>query len=189
MRAAKSLPDIVRDLYDLLEPLDSPQRKRVVDSVLHLLGEEVGAASRAPMQGKQNVVSDGEEGGFGAKANRWMAQSGLSTAAIEEVFHRDGSDIQVIASQVPGTSKRAQTLACYLICGIRAMLATDEAKFSDAEAVALCKHIGCFDAPNHAKTRAEMGNSVTGNKSTGYILPSPGLRAAGLLIKEMSAQS
>lgn len=189
MPASKSLPDIVRDVYVLLEPLDSPNRKRVVDSALNLLGEDVGVGSRAPKGAQKNFDSEGQGGGFGAKADRWMTQNGVSMAAIEEVFHCEGSEIQVIASQVPGSSKRAQTHACYLICGIRAMLATDEPKFTDAEATDLCKHIGCFDAANHAKSRAELGNIVAGTKSAGYTLPAPGLRAAATLLKAMATTS
>lgn len=189
MLAEKSLPDIVRDVYILLEPLDSPNRKRVVDSALSLLGEDFGAGSRTQAQAKSSFESEvGSEGNFGVKSNRWMSQNGLSMAAIEEVFHRDGSDVQVIASHVLGTGKRAQTHACYLISGIRAMLATDDPKFSEAEAVDLCKHFGCFDGANHAKTRSELGNNVAGTKSTGYTLPAPGLRAAAALIKEMATQ-
>ena len=101
MPTGKSLPDIVRDVYVLLEPLDSPHRKRVVDSVLKLLGEDAEVASPAPASGKPSFESGRDEGRFGDKANRWMAQNGLTSSAIEEVFHRDGSDVQIIASQVP----------------------------------------------------------------------------------------
>jgi hypothetical protein len=189
MSISKSLPDIVRDVYGLLEPLDSVARKRVVDSVLTLLGEQTNETTKANTpEGKSTGVGrEANDGAFGPKANRWMSSFGITISAIEEVFHRDATGVTIIANEVPGTGKRQQSLNCYLLSGIRALLETDEPNFSDASAITFCKHIGCFDNANHSKTRADLGNTVAGSKTTGYTLPAPGLRAAALVIKEMKA--
>ena len=66
------------------------------------------------------------------------------------------------------------------------MLANDDAKFSEKDAVDLCKHMGCHDDANHAKNRNELGNVVAGTKKSGFTLPAPGLRAAASVVKEMA---
>lgn len=189
MAKEKGLPEIVGELYALLEPLESDSRQRVISSAMTLLGEHLisnRGTNGAPM-------SEGEKDGapgaspFGTKATRWMSQNGISMAAIEEIFHTEGGVVEVIAHEIPGSGKRGQSLNCYLLEGIRALLATDEPKFTDADAVSLCKTMGCFDPTNHAKTRNELGNSVAGSKNSGFTLPAPGLRGAATLVKSMSA--
>lgn len=187
MAKHKGLPEIVSGIYALLEPLESHDRQKVVGSVMTLLGEQAVSAQ------KSNVSASGgggrEETEFGPKAVRWMNQNGVSRAVLEEVFHREGTQVDVIASEIPGSGKRGKTHNCYLLVGIKSLLATDEAKFSDSDAVALCKNMGCHDAANHAKTRSELGNNVSGSKNTGFTLPAPGLRAAATLVKSMSGSS
>lgn len=179
----KSLPEVVRGVYDLLEPLESEDRKKVVGSVMTLFGDETPAISKGEAQ------VGGEFDGaarFGSKAKRWMKQNEISEIAIEDVFHGEGNEVEVIASDIPGRGKRGKTHNCYLLTGIRLLLATDEATFSENEAVALCRNMGCHDRANHAKSRSELGNIVAGSKSSGFKLPAPGLRAAATLIKSMS---
>ena len=55
----KTLPQIVNDVYVLLEPLDSDHRQKVVGSVMTLLGEETKSR---PVE----LFGDGTS--FGAKA-------------------------------------------------------------------------------------------------------------------------
>lgn len=183
MTNTKSLPEIVSEVYSLLEPLESTDRQKIVGSVLTLLGEEA-----TKLQNKQtggNNTGDNELP-FGPKATRWITQNNISTNAIEEIFHCEDSEVEVIASEIPGNGKREQSHNCYLLSGIRSLLSSDEAKFSDTHATELCKTMGCHDAPNHAKIRSSLGNIVAGTKSNGFTLPAPGLRSAAALIKGMS---
>lgn len=184
MTNTKSLPEIVSEVYSLLEPLESPDRQKVVGSALTLLGEEPTTPSKRQL-GEEGSGSD--EIPFGKKATRWLKQNNIPIADIEEIFHCEGNDVEVIASDIPGTGKRAQTHNCYLLSGVRSLLSGDEAKFIDNEAVSLCKTMGCHDSANHAKYRSELGNIVAGSKSSGYTLPAPGLRAAAALVKEISS--
>ena len=186
MTKKQTLPDVVSEVYTLLEPLQSDDRQKVVSSVMTLLGEkEVPQAlgGRSAGEGEENLAV------FGPKARRWLTQNSVSAAAVEEIFHREGDSVEVSAAEVPGSGKRGKTQNCYLLAGIRSLLATDEAKFADADAVALCKAMGCHDSANHAKTRSELGNNVAGTKASGFTLPAPGLRAAAALVKQMSSES
>lgn len=184
MAKLKGLPEIVSEVYALLEPLESPERQKVIGSVMTLLGEHLVAAPKS--NGTAGTPVQAGTSSFGPKASRWLDQNQISMQAVEEVFHCDGTDVEVIASEIPGNGKRAQTHNCYLLAGVRSLLATDDAKFTDDEAISLCKNMGCHDSANHAKTRSELGNYVAGSKNAGFTLPAPGLRAAAGLLKSMS---
>lgn len=188
MAKASELPKVVGEIYNLLEPLESADRQKVVSSALTLLGESQPASlGAAPQRFQQERSVADVESEFGSKATRWMKQHAIDTSALEELFHKDGEQVEVIANDVPGNSTKAKAQNCYLLTGISALLATDEPKFTDAEAVALCKHMGCYDKNNHAKARSELGNVVAGSKSNGFTLPAPGLRAAAELVKSMAS--
>lgn len=183
MTKSLGLPDVVGQIYSLLEPLESADRQKVVKSAMTLLGEETGGISGSKAQKDAQSGEDNNE--FGIKASRWMTQNGISMTAIEELFHKEGEHVEIIANEIPGEGKRGMTQNCYLLSGVRALLESDEPKFSDADAVALCKHMGCYNSPNHAKTRSDLGNIVAGTKSSGFTLAAPGLRAAASLVKNM----
>ncbi|MDB4955926.1 MAG: hypothetical protein JWO36_3495 [Myxococcales bacterium] len=65
------------------------------------------------------------------------------------------------------------------------MLRTGEPKFSDEEAVSLCKREGCYDRANHAMTRNQLGKRVTGDKESAFTLTTLGLEQAARLIQSM----
>ncbi|QDT23877.1 hypothetical protein [Gimesia chilikensis] len=182
----KTLPQIVQDIFVLLDPLESEDRQKVVDSVMALLGDAMPRPGRNDGEGKKDSGDAGDDATYGQRAKRWMDQNNISAVMISEIFHIDGDEVEVIASEVPGNGKKMQTHNCYLLAGIQALLSSDEPRFSDECAIELCKHLGCHDRKNHAKNRSELGNVVAGTKNNGFTLPAPGLRAAANLVKEMS---
>ena len=182
------LPQIVANIYDLLEPLETSDRTRVLQGVLGLLGEPVVpvAPSITPPAGA------GSPGGGrgrikGLKAAAWMSKHGITEDQLERVFHLDGQ-VDVIATP-PGNNKREQTINAYLLIGAQHLLQTDDSKFTETEAVALCKQMGCHDAANHAQTRSKFGNRITGSKDGGYSLTTPGLDRVAALIKTIGTAS
>lgn len=187
MSSAKSLPDIVGDIYKLIEPLEPSDRLRVVKSAMTLLGE--GASPVEASSGPADFGGGMGGSKFGTKATRWMKQYGISDADIEEIFHKEGDAVEVIVHEISGDGKRGKSRSCYLLAGVRSLLAFDEPKFTEAEAVNLCKEMGCHDQPNHAKTRDSFGNVVAGSKQSGWTLPGPGLRAAAELVKLMAQKN
>jgi len=181
------LPDIVAKIYDLLDPLDASERARVLQSVLGLLGD-----SSAPLMAPTGTLpveenSTGTPGHVkGSKALQWMKKHGVTITMLEHVFHLDGQ-FDVIATP-PGSTKREQTINAYLLIGAQHLLKTDDSKFTEAEAVALCKQTGCHDSANHATTRSKFGNRIAGTKD-GYSLTTPGLDQAAALIKTLGSAS
>jgi hypothetical protein len=109
----------------------------------------------------------------------------LTDELLERVFHFDGQ-CELIAAP-PGTNKREQTINAYVLIGVQHLLQSDDSKFSDAAAVALCKRLGCYDQANHALTRTKFGNRLTGSKDSGYTLTVPGLDQAATLIKTIGS--
>jgi hypothetical protein len=78
-------------------------------------------------------------------------------------------------------------LNCYLLIGIRGLLASDDASFSDREAVEFCQQVNAHDAANHAANRSTLGPRMTGTRAAGFKLTVPGLRDAATLVKSMTA--
>lgn len=184
MTKSPNLPDVVGEIYKLLDPLDSTDRKKVIKSAMTLLGENSGVGETATINNESRNEDDGSK--FGSKATRWLSQNGITISAIDEIFHKEGEKVEVIVGDVPGQGKKSKTQNCYLISGVRSLLEFDEPKFFEADTVSLCKHMGCYDQANHAKTRSDFGNIIAGSKTSGYTLPAPGLRAAAELIKTMT---
>ena len=182
MADKNSIAEVARQVFDLLDPLNSDDRLRVIRGVLALFGEPaqvpaatVGVSSSV---GTASVVSR-----FGPKAARWMQQSQISEARINDVFHvEDGAE--VILPEMAGESKRSKTINCYLICGVRGLLVRDDPTFSEAEVVALCKRYKCHDSANHAAYRNSAQQYFSGDKSR-FVLSAPGLKAAAALLTEL----
>lgn len=184
--AKPDLPDVMKKLFELLDPLEADDRDKVVKSAFALLGQpvKVGVAgsSVAP------EVDPAPESGLsiGTKAARWMKQNGISSDQLSDVFHSGDDGVEVIAASVPGSSKAMQTQNCYLLVGIANFLAGDSPTFGDSEAVDLCKHMRCHDTNNHAGHRKSM--NLSGTKAKGWTLTAPCLRSAAELVKEMNQQ-
>lgn len=186
----KPLPKIVDEMYALLEPIGSEERQRVVGSVMTLLGEVASPKGKGAAQDGDEDDPDGATiTALGSVAKRWMKQNSLTAEMFEPIFHFEDGKVQVSAVEVPGGGKKGQTKNCYLLEGARCLLETDAPKFTDADAVGLCKSLGCHDSTNHAANRRGLGNIVTGTKDSGFTLTAPGLKAAAVLIKEMATSA
>jgi hypothetical protein len=105
------------------------------------------------------------------------------------VYHIDDGKVELIATTIPGASKKDQSANVYLLCGIRSLLESDEATIDNAAAVDYCKHVGAYDKNNHTANRKSLGNRITGDVAEGFTLPAPGLKAAATLIKLMNKQT
>lgn len=179
-----NLPDVTAKIYQLLEPLDPDDRRKVVSAAFTLFGEQTPQKANSTSLHRDEVRLP-----VGNNAKRWMQQNQIDETTLQDIFHVEPGNVEIIASDVPGSSKRAQTKNCYLLAGLRSLLANDQPGFQETDAVDLCKHLACFDSPNHANTRRELGNQVRGNKDSGFSLSAPGLRAAGELVKAMTTNA
>jgi len=61
---------------------------------------------------------------------------------LQQTFHIDGSDCQLIVSAIPGKANRDRVRNAYLLTGAAQLIATGEPRFDDREARILCERFG-----------------------------------------------
>lgn len=179
-----SLAAAMTKIVEILDPLDSDERKRVVQAAFALLGEQaLPRASGQASDGGDDGASGEAVPGVAPAAAPWLAKTKITKEQLEQSLHFDGGAVKVISLPGSATKRIDQVIHTYLMQGLAAFLATGEASFTDKEARELCEHFGCYDATNHAKYIKEFGNRITGSKNSGWKLTAPGLNAAAELVK------
>jgi hypothetical protein len=173
--------EVLTKLIELLSPMPSDERGRLMRSALVFLGDEIPAAPAAAA-----AETTGTMPGLPPKASAWMRQNGLTTDQLEQVFHIDGGTADIIAT-LPGRNKKEQTLSAYVMSGIGQLLLTGEPTFEDKSARALCERAGCYDGSNHSGYLKDRGNEFSGSKEKGWILTAPGLKRGAEFIKQMQS--
>src|SRR6185503_13827661 len=117
--------------------------------------------AHAESHGKTHKTTAGKDGeppeGISPKAATWMEKNQITQEMLDHTFSVDG-EVEVIASKMPGTSKRQQTVEAYIVTGLASYLATGSHEFTDDTARAVCKRVGCYDQPNHSNYLKAMGN-------------------------------
>jgi hypothetical protein len=184
----KKTTEIVAEIVELLTPIDSAERARVIQASLTLLGETLPVTPRA---GADSVGSAAEDDGggtptFPVRARTWMKQNGVSLVELQQVFHLENGGAEVIAGEIPGKSKKEKTYNAYILTGLSKLLSTGSPTFDDKTARALCEASGCYDLANHSVHIKERGNEFTGTKEKDWTLTAPGLKRAATLVKEMT---
>jgi hypothetical protein len=175
----------IEGLVRILGPLETDERQRVLQGALVVLGE------RPVGSGVERPDNSGElaEGGLSPRARMWMRQNGLSSAELEQVFHIENGQAEIIVSDIPGKDKREKTRNAYVLTGVANLLSQGAPTFMDEAARALCVSAGCFDRGNHAKAIKDKGNLFSGSKESGWAVTAPGLKHAANLIRGLSQQS
>lgn len=184
-KKAIALPAISNSIYDLLKPLDSPDRLRAINAALTLLGDTVmgsGGKAKAKEEDPEDEGSENADFDLSAKGRAWMRRYKVTEDQIGNVFDLDGETAEVIADEVPGDSAKVKTINAYVITGIAHFLKTGDVKFEDDAARAVCKHIGCLNPANHSSYMAAKKNLFNGSKKTGWKLTAPGLRKGAELV-------
>ncbi|MDP2621156.1 MAG: hypothetical protein Q8P46_13465 [Hyphomicrobiales bacterium] len=184
----KPMTDIVSAIVTELRPLESVERLRVVQASLALLGETPVLPSQpgtAESSGSAGV--GGEPSDLPLRTRTWLKQNQLSMEQVEQVFHLEGEDVDVIAAEIPGKFNKEKVRNAYILVGIARMLTSGEAKFDDKVARAFCEQHGFYDHTNHMKYM-KGGNEFTGTKAKGWTLTSPGLKRGAELVKELSQE-
>lgn len=184
MTPAPKLTKVTEDLVELLTPLASEDRRRVVQAAFVLLGE-----AAPPLEPSNLGSGDSEHHGdstLPAKALSWIKQNGLSREGLEDIFHFGEGTVEYIRSELPGKSDREKAVNAYLLTGLTSLLTTGEPKFSDQAARAMCTTFGCYDATNHNKAMKATGSSLAGTKEKGWTLTAPGLKAAAKIVGDLT---
>lgn len=189
---SKKSTEIMAEIVDLLSPLPSEDRHRVIQAALLLLGESavptIAKLKSGDAQHRGDGDGDGNDDGWSAKTRTWVRQNGLTRDIIDQVFHEKDGVFGVIV-EPPGKSQREKSINAYILTGIATFLASGEPAFDDNSARDLCITSGCYSGTNHATYLKDRGNDFTGSKETGWSLTSPGLKRGAALLKGLSASS
>jgi formylmethanofuran dehydrogenase subunit E-like metal-binding protein len=182
MSVERNVPlDAMTKVVEVLSPLSSEDRARVISAALALLGD---TQPRTPPQGSNEQIADDTELVLPPRARAWVTQNGISAPELQQVFHFADGEVEVIAA-MPGRNKKEQTYNAYVLTGLGQLLATGTPAFTDKAARALCEAAGCYDSANHAAHMKDKGSEFNGSKDKGWTLTVPGLRRAADLIKEL----
>jgi hypothetical protein len=184
----KKTTEIVSEIVELLMPLESAERARVIQASVTLLGDALPVGqSRTRADGASIAEDDGgETPNLPPRACAWMKQNGVSLEDLQQVFHLETGSAEVIAGDIPGKNKKEKTYNAYILIGLSKLLSTGGPAFDDKTARALCESSGCYDQANHSAHIKERGNEFTGTKEKGWSLTAPGLKRAAALVKEMT---
>lgn len=188
--APRNPAELALDIYKLLEGQPAETIQRAVQSALTSLGQGL---LQTPVAGSPRVAApvasaDFDDVHLGPKAQKWVQRHGISRAMLDEVFHLTGSGVEITASNVPGASKKEMTINCYLLSGLRGLLASDVATLDEGEVIAVCKRLTAYDKNNHTTNRTAVGNKMSGTKPS-FTLTGPGETAAAELLKAMTAEA
>jgi len=176
--------EILAKLIDLLTPLKSEERQRMVNASLTFLGDQVsGQIKSAEM--RTEVGDDNDDLNLPIRARAWVRQIGLTSEQLQQVFHFADGKVDVIASDIPGSSAKVKTVNAYVLAGLAKYLASGDLKFDDKLARSVCATSGCYDNTNHATYLKAKGNLFTGSKE-GWAMTSPGLKHGAELVKALT---
>ena len=176
--------DVATKIVDLLAPLESEERRRAVRAALTLVGETQDAAQSGTQV--EDPGSEGQPKNLQLRVRTWMRQYGIEWSQLEQLFHIENGNVEVIASQSPGKSSKEQTLNAYVLEGLGRFIATGDSGFDDKSARQLCEQSGCYNSANHAVYMKNKGNKFTGSKEQGWKLTAPGLAHGAALVKELT---
>lgn len=177
--------EVVTTIVNILEPLTSDERRRVIGASLTLLGDEPSIGQKEPVSNLKEDEADSST--LPSRAKLWMKQNTVSSSELQQVFHIVDGTAAVIG-EVPGKSAKERVHNAYVMAGIAKFLETGSPSFDDTGARDLCKTAGCFDTTNHSKYLADKGNEFTGSKDKGWTLTSPGLKRGAALVKELTKE-
>lgn len=184
---SNGLTEAMAKVVEILSPLDSEQRKRVIHAAFALLGDlSPGGstlATAAPPAPQTEAEASDLPSGISPTATAWLSKAKITREQLEQCLHFDGGKVQVIVLPGSATKRIDQVINTYLIRGFASYLETGDPSFSDQDARSLCEDFGCYDHTNHAKYLKEFGNRITGSKSSGWKLTAPGISSAGELVK------
>jgi hypothetical protein len=179
--ATPALMKTTEGLVDLLNPLTSEERQRVVQAAFALLGEVPPILKGATLD--DAVHEENNDAAVSAKARMWMKQNEITAQALEQVFHLADGAADFIAGELPGKNDKEKTLNAYIIAGLTSFLLTGDSKFTDQDARKMCADAGCYNLKHHGEYIKAKGNNFTGTKEKGWALTSPGLKTAAQLVQ------
>jgi hypothetical protein len=191
----------IGEVYGALKGLAPDAQARVLAYVALKLGIDLGTLERLraertlgeeerdlrrekEIEGK----SDGEDKleAVSPVARKWMARNGLRPEQLYQLFSLAGDEIDLIAKEVPGKSKRERMRSVFLLKGVAAYLDGGAARFSYQQIKEACLHYDAFDAANFSTHLKSLSAEVSGGKDAGYTLTARGLAGATEMVKSLT---
>src|SRR5271165_6895200 len=98
------IPSVASKLYELLEPIEPPMRKRVIKAALAMLGDDEFDMESENRSAKRTVETnaDAEGSDFPPKVQSWMKHHSVTGDQLQHVFHIENGKFDLIAGDVPG---------------------------------------------------------------------------------------
>ena len=90
--------DAMTKIVEVLSPLSSEDRARVIRAALALLGD-TQSKSEVPTSGGFEA-DDVEIGVFPSRAKSWMSQQGVSATELQQIFHLEDGVAEFIACRL-----------------------------------------------------------------------------------------
>jgi hypothetical protein len=191
-------------IYAALQKLDSAGQRWVLRCVMDRLGIDVGGrferepdrsadepqVTIAPIASTPVAPTGTSEpsvstDGISPVASKWMVRNGLTAASLSSLYSLGLDEIDLVARDVPGTSKKDRMRSVLLLKGIASYLSTGVARVTDEKIREACIHYDAFDRPNFAKHLRDFAREVGGTRESGYTLTAAGLAAATDIIKDL----
>lgn len=182
---------ITMKIHALIKDLDSEMRARAISAALTLVGDKaavVGTTTKSKEDNTDdNSASERAASTIHPKVRIWMKSHGVTQSQLDEVFHTEGDEVSIIASDLPGANGAKKTIEAYVLVGIAKFLQSGEAKFDDKSGRDACNKFGCYQGTNHATILKNKGNELTGSKKGGWSLTGPGLKFGAAVIKSIAS--
>lgn len=199
--------DAMRTVYAALRDLDAAAQQRVLEYVVRRLEisqvsrrDEPAGSSFSPgelakeareqtpqVQDEPNSEADDELAGISPVAKKWVRRNNLSAAQLSSVFSLGLDDIDLVARNIPGKSKRERHRNVLLLAGVASYLSSGSPRVEDARLREALGHYNAYDQPNFSRHMKEFSPEVSGSRENGYTLTARGLAAAADVIREMTA--
>lgn len=198
----------ITQVHNSLRGLDADSQQRVIDYVARKLGLSLSATTNRGQETRREdrvLLPDGESGGRGGDddstdlasedsldgispaARKWIKRSGFAPDQLSKLFSLGIDEIDLVATKVPGSSKRDKTRSVILLKGVAAYLGSGVPRVTYEQIKEACQHYGAFDSPNFAKYLKSMTSEVSGTKEGGFSLTARGLTEATEMVRGMIA--
>jgi hypothetical protein len=177
--------DALTAIVKALHPLSPDQRKRAVRAAMLFLQEDSPGPKETYTDSAAKESVDNEVN-LPPESVSWLRKNKLTIDDLLQVFHfqKDGT-FEIL--DAPGKSKKEQTIHTYILTGLGCFLAKRVREFDDELARKFCSRVGCYDRPNHSTYLKEgKGSNLSGDKSKGYTITSPGLNKSVELVRQVA---
>lgn len=198
-------PEIIAisTVFTALNKLTPDAQSRVLDYVQRKLKKEpapeaILSDDSAPIETgtqieRQNSSAsageDDTDDGINSVARKWMRRNSLTATALGAIFSLGVDEIELVAKNIPGKTKKDRMHNVALLRGTAAYLSSGAPRFTHAELKETCLHYDAYDVANSTAYLKSFASEVSGSAKIGYTLTARGLAAATELVRSLTGAS